>query len=66
MAQYVGMSEIFHKSHYIKALFGRLVFPTEYRRTLFDDYMDFVLREICLDIEKRYQQKFLGIGTDKD
>ena len=25
-----------------------------------------MLKEVCLDIEKRYQLKFLEIGTDKD
>jgi REP element-mobilizing transposase RayT len=33
---------------------------------VFDESVDDVLREICLDIEDRYQIKFLEIGTDKD
>jgi REP element-mobilizing transposase RayT len=28
--------------------------------------VDTILKEVCLDIEKRYQVKFLEIGTDKD
>ncbi len=28
--------------------------------------VDSVIKEICLDIEKRYQMKFLEIGTDQD
>jgi len=43
-----------------------LVFPAKYRRVVFDDQVDKVLQEICLDIEQRYQLKFLEIGTDKD
>jgi REP element-mobilizing transposase RayT len=43
-----------------------LVFPAKYRRVVFDDDVDVVLKEICLDIEQRYQIKFLEIGTDKD
>jgi len=43
-----------------------LVFPAKYRRVVFDDHVDDVLKEVCLDIEKRYQMKFLEIGTDKD
>ena len=43
-----------------------LVFPAKYRRAVFDDAVDIKLREICLEIEKRYQIKFLEIGTDKD
>ena len=33
---------------------------------MFDESVDTVLKEVCLDIEKRYQIKFLEIGTDKD
>jgi putative transposase len=43
-----------------------LVFPAKYRRAVFDDHVDEVVKEVCLDIEKRYQLKFLEIGTDKD
>ena len=40
--------------------------PAKYRRVVFDDHVDDVLKEVCLDIEKRYQVKFSEIGTDKD
>ena len=43
-----------------------MVFPAKYRRVVFDVLVDQVLREVCLDIEKRYQIKFLEIGTDED
>ena len=43
-----------------------MVFPAKYRRMVFDVSVDQVLREVCLDIEKRYQIKFLEIGTDED
>jgi len=33
---------------------------------VFDEHVDEVLKNICLEIEKRYQLKFLEIGTDKD
>ena len=42
------------------------MFPAKYRRAIFDGHVDGVLKEVCLDIEKRYQVKFLEIGTDKD
>ena len=42
------------------------VFPAKYRRAVFDKAVDRVLQEICLEIEQRYQIKFLEIGTDKD
>ena len=47
-------------------LIYHLVFPAKYRRVVFDEDVDEVLKEICLGIEKRYQIKFLEIGTDKD
>ena len=33
---------------------------------VFDSQVDGALKDICLDIERRYQVKFLEIGTDKD
>jgi REP element-mobilizing transposase RayT len=43
-----------------------MVFPAKYRRAVIDAKVDEVLKDVCLDIEKRYQMKFLEIGTDKD
>jgi putative transposase len=43
-----------------------MVFPAKYRRAVFDVSVDQVLREVCLEIEKRYQIKFLEIGIDED
>ena len=43
-----------------------LVFPAKYRRVVFDDHVDEVLKEVCLGIADRYQVKFLEIGTDED
>jgi putative transposase len=60
------VSEFIHKSHNVTVLIYHLVFPAKYRRVVFDDQVDEVLKEVCLEIEKRYQVKFLEIGTDKD
>ena len=60
------MSEYIHKSHNVTVLIYHLVLPAKYRRVVFDDHVDDVLKEVCLDIEKRYQIKFLEIGTDMD
>ncbi len=60
------MSDYIHKSHNVTVLLYHLVFPTKYRRIVLDESVDEVLRAICLDIEDRYQIKFLEIGTDKD
>ena len=42
------------------------MFPGKYRRAVFDERVDEVLREVCLEIEKRYEIKFVEIGVDKD
>ena len=33
---------------------------------MIDSHVDEVLKDVCLEIEKRYQVKFLEIGTDSD
>jgi putative transposase len=60
------MSEYIHKSHNVTALLYHLVFPAKYRKVVFDDEVDGVLKKVCLEIEKRYEIKFLEIGTDQD
>jgi len=60
------VSEYVHKSHNVTVLIYHLVFPAKYRRVVFDEAIDAELKEICLEIEKRYEIKFLEIGTDKD
>ena len=59
------MSEYLHKSHNVTALIYHLVFPAK-RGAVFDSNVDEVLKDVCLEIERRYQVKFLEIGTDKD
>ena len=60
------MSEYIHKSHNVTVLLYHLVFPAKYRRAVFDEQVDAVLREVCLEIEKRYEIKFIEIGIDKN
>jgi putative transposase len=60
------MSRYIHKSHNVTVLLYHLVFPAKYRRAVIDAAVDQVLRAVCLEIEARYQLKFLEIGTDKD
>ncbi|NQX78823.1 IS200/IS605 family transposase, partial [Gilvibacter sp.] len=60
------MSEYIHKSHNVPVLLYHLVLPAQYRRAVFDEKVDEVLRDVCLEIEKRYEIKFLEIGTDED
>src|SRR5437899_10754749 len=60
------MSRYIHKSHNVTVLLYHLVFPAKYRRAVFDSQVDKELKAICLELEKRYEIKFLEIGTDKE
>jgi REP element-mobilizing transposase RayT len=60
------MSRYIHKSDNVTVLLYHLVFPAKYRRAVIDAAVDQVLRAVCLEIEARYQLKFLEIGMDKD
>ena len=60
------MSEYIHKSHNISVLLYHLVCPAKYRRVVFTEEVDTVLKEICLEIAKRYEVQFLEIGVDRD
>jgi putative transposase len=60
------MGRYIDKSHNVSVLLCHLVFPAKYRRAVFDAAVDQALREVCLEIEARYQVTFLEIGTDKD
>jgi len=62
----VLMSDYRHKRHNVSALIYHIVCPAKYRRVIFDAEVDTVLKEVCLDIAKRYEIAFLEIGTDKD
>ena len=44
----------------------RIVCPAKYRRAVFTAPVDQKLKEVCLEISKRYEITFLEIGTDKD
>ena len=46
------MSEYIHKSHNVTVLLYHLVFPAKYRRVVFDEQVDTVLKEVCLEIER--------------
>lgn len=42
------------------------VCPAKYRRVVLTEPVDLSLKQICLEISKRYEIHFLEIGTDKD
>ena len=60
------MSEYIHKSHNVSVLLYHVVCPAKYRRAVFTKEVDEVLKEVCQEIEKRYEIDFLEIGTDRD
>ncbi len=43
-----------------------IVCPAKYRRAVFTPPVDKKLKEVCLEISKRFEITFLEIGTDKD
>ena len=43
-----------------------IVCPAKYRRAVFTPPVDQKLKEVCLEISKRYEMTFLEIGTDRD
>ena len=60
------MSEYIHKSHNVSVLIYHFVCPAKYRKVVFDEQVDNELRDVCLEISKRYEIEFLEIGVDKD
>jgi len=60
------VSEYVHKSHNVSVLLYHFVCPSKYRRIVFTETVDQSLKDICLEISKRYEIEFIEIGTDKD
>ena len=60
------MSKQKRKSHNRSILMYHIVCPSKYRKVIFSEKVDQVLREVCLEIADRYEIDFLEIGVDKD
>ena len=60
------MSEYIHKSHNVSILLYHYVCPAKYRRIVFCDEVEDVIKRTCIEISKRYEINFLEIGTDED
>ena len=60
------MSELVRKSHNVSVLIYHYVCPAKYRRVVIDKKVDEIIKETCLEISKRYEIKFIEIGTDRD
>ena len=60
------MSKLVRKSHNVSVIIYHYICPSRYRRVVFDQKADRILKETCIEIAKRYEIKFIEIGTDKD
>ena len=47
-------------------LLYHLVFPSKYRKRVFDESVDNKLRDVCIEISERYEINFVEIGNDLD
>jgi len=55
-----------YKSHNKTALLYHIVCPVRYRRKAITNEVSITLKNICIEISKRYEIYFLEIGTDDD
>ena len=60
------MAELIRKSHNVSILMYHFVCVAKYRRFVVSDEVDQVLRDVCEEISKRFEMRFLEIGTDGD
>ena len=59
-------STYIRKSHNVSLLLYHIVCPIKYRKAIIDDKIDLYLKDVCLEISKRYEILFIEIGTDED
>ena len=59
-------SKYIHKSHNVSVLLYHVVCTAKYRRVVFSEHVDEIVREVCLRIAERYEMSFLEIGTDRN
>lgn len=59
-------SKQIHKSHNVTVLLYHLVCAIKYRRVVIDEDVDKVIKEVCSEIELRYDIHFLEVGADLD
>lgn len=60
------MSEHILKRHNKSLLLYHIVCPSKYRRKIFSDEVEKTLKEVCIEISKRYEITFVEIGSDED
>ncbi len=62
----MNTSKYIHKEHNASVLLYHLVFPAKYRKSVLLEKLDQVIKDTCLEIEKRYEVVFIEIGTGID
>ena len=60
------MGDLIRKSHNVSILMYHIVCVSKYRRLVVTEEVEKVLRDICIEISKRYEIRFLEIGTESD
>jgi len=62
----MAKSKYIHKSHNVSVLLYHYVCPDKYRRVVLSQAIDNKLKDICIELSKRYSIHFLEIGTDNN
>jgi len=60
------MGEHIHKRHNKTLLLYHIVCPAKYRKKIFSNDIEKSLKDICLEIQERYEINFVEIGVDED
>ena len=60
------MSLYIHKSHNVSVLLYHIACPAKYRKVVFSEEVGNELKEICIEISKRYEIHLIEMGTDGD
>ena len=60
------MGDLIRKSHNVSILMYHFVCVAKYRRLVISDEVDAVLKDVCIEISKRFEIRFLEIGTEGD
>jgi putative transposase len=60
------MGALIRKKHNVSILMYHFVFVAKYRRLVITEEVDKVLQQVCIEISKRFEIRFLEIGAERD
>ena len=60
------MSEHILKRHNKTLLLYHIVCPAKYRKKVFTEEVEYILKEVCMGIGERHEMHFVEIGADED